>query len=89
MCSNNNFAKRRLILFAGRARFLSKVESTKKMSSTSYKAQYKMNNAYSSWMTAGTYGNFNDALAAALRKKKAGAIVVRIEDGAKMVIYSS
>jgi hypothetical protein len=89
MCSNNNFAKRRLILFAGRARFLSKVESTKKMSSTSYKAQYKMNNAYSSWMTAGTYGNFNDALAAALRKKKAGAIVVRVEDGAKMVIYSS
>ena len=48
-----------------------------------------MNNAFSSWMTAGTYGNFNDALAAALRKKKAGAIVVRIEDGAKMVIYSS
>lgn len=89
MCSNNNFAKRRLILFAGRARFLSKVESTKKMSSTSYKAQYKISNAYSSWMTAGTYGNFNDALAAALRKKKAGAIVVRIEDGAKMVIYSS
>ncbi|BEI44715.1 hypothetical protein PHIN11_10870 [Polynucleobacter sp. HIN11] len=67
MCSNNNFAKRRLILFAGRARFLSKVESTKKMSSTSYKAQYKISNAYSSWMTAGTYGNFNDALA--LRKK--------------------
>ncbi len=87
MCSNNNFAKRRLILFAGRARFLSKVESTKKMSSTSYKAQYKISNAYSSWMTTGTYGNFNDALA--LRKKKAGAIVVRIEDGAKMVIYSS
>ena len=57
------------------------------MSSTSYKAQYKISNAYLSWMTAGTYGNFNDALA--LRKKKAGAIVVRIEDGAKMVIYSS
>ena len=89
MCSNNNFAKRRLILFAGRARFLSKVESTKKMSSTSYKTQYKISNAYSSWMTTGTYGNFNDALAAALRKKKAGAIVVRVEDGAKMVIYSS
>ena len=89
MCSNNNFAKRRLILFAGRARFLSKVESTKKMTSNSFKAQYKMNNPYSSWMTAGTYRNFNDALAAALRKKKAGAIVVRIEDGAKMVIYSS
>ena len=70
-------------------RELTKVESTKKMTSNSFKAQYKMNNPYSSWMTAGTYRNFNDALAAALRKKKAGAIVVRVEDGAKMVIYSS
>lgn len=68
---------------------LTKVESTKKMSSNSFKAQYKMNNSYSSWVTAGTYGNFNDALAAALRKKKAGAIVVRVEDGNKAVLYSS
>ena len=68
---------------------LTKVESTKKMTSNSYKAQYKMNNAYTSWMTAGTYGNFNDALAAALRKKKAGAIVVRVEDGNKAVLFSS
>ena len=51
---------------------LAKIESTHKMQSNSYKAQYKMNNAYSARMTAGTYGNFNDALAAALRKKKAG-----------------
>lgn len=68
---------------------LTKVEGTKKMASNSYKAQYKMNNAYTSWMTAGTYGNFNDALAAALRKKKAGAIVVRVEDGNKAVLFSS
>ena len=66
---------------------LTKVESTKKIHSNNYKAQYKMNNAYSSWMTAGTYGNFNDALAAALRKKKNGAIVVRVEDGNKMIVY--
>lgn len=68
---------------------LAKVESTKKMTSNSYKAQYKMNNAYTSWMTAGTYGNFNDALAAALRKKKAGAIVVRVEDRNKVIVYFS
>lgn len=48
-----------------------------------------MNNAYSSWMTAGTYGDFNNALAMALRKKKAGAIVVRVEDGNKAVLFSS
>ncbi len=68
---------------------LAKVESTKKMASNTYKVQYKMNNAYSSWMTAGIYGNFNDALAAAIRKKKAGAIVVRVEDGNKAVLFSS
>lgn len=67
---------------------LTKVESARKMTSNTYKAQYKMNNAYTSWITAGTYGNFNDALAAALRKKKAGAIVVRVEDGNKVVLFS-
>jgi hypothetical protein len=40
-------------------------------------------------MVAGTYGNFNNALAAALNKKKASAIVVRIEDGSKAALYSS
>lgn len=70
-------------------RELTKVESIKKMTSNSFKAQYKMHNAYSSWQTAGSYGNFNDALAAALRKKKAGAILVRVEDGNKAVLYSS
>lgn len=67
---------------------LAKVESAKKMTSNTYKTQYKMNNAHSSWMTAGTYGNFNDALAAALRKKKVGAIVVRIEDRNKVIHFS-
>ena len=48
-----------------------------------------MNNPYTSWMTAGAYGNFNDALAAALRKKKAGAVAVQILDNNKAVVYSS
>jgi hypothetical protein len=68
---------------------LAKVESTHKMQSNSYKAQYKMNNAYTAWMTAGSYGNFNDTLAAALRKKKAGAIAVRVENGNKAIVHSN
>lgn len=48
-----------------------------------------MNNAYTAWMTGGTYGNFNGALSTALRKKKAGAIAVQIQDVNKAVVYSS
>ena len=68
---------------------LAKVESTHNMQSNSYKAQYKMNNAYTAWITAGSYGNFNDALAAVLRKKKQGSIAVQIQDSAEMVVYSA
>ena len=66
---------------------LAKLESTQM--SQSFKTLYKMNNAYTAWMTAGTYGNFNDALAAALRKKKVGAIVARVEDGNKAILFST
>ncbi len=38
--------------------------------SNSYKAQHKSNNAYSSWITIGTYGDFNTALSAAHQKKE-------------------
>jgi hypothetical protein len=48
-----------------------------------------MSNAYAAWMTAGTYGNFNDALSMALRKKKAGAVAVQIQDANKAVVYSA
>lgn len=66
---------------------LAKIESTQNMSSPSFKAQYKMNNPYTAWMVAGTYGNFNNALAAALNKKKAGAVAVQILDNNKAVVY--
>lgn len=68
---------------------LNQLESTHHMHSPSFKTQYKMNNAYSSWMTAGTYGNFNNALAAALRKKKSGAIAVQIQDANKAIVYTA
>ena len=57
--------------------------------SKTFRALHKPNNPYSAWMGIGTYGSFNDALAAVLRKKKQGSIAVQIQDGAKMVVYSA
>ena len=59
------------------------------MASQSFKALHKTNNPYSAWIAIGTYGSFNDALAAVLRKKKQGSIAVQIQDSAKMVVYSA
>jgi len=59
------------------------------MTSKSFKALHKTNNAYSVWIAVGTYGSFNDALAAVLRKKKQGSIAVQIQDSAKILVYSS
>lgn len=57
--------------------------------SKTFRALHKPNNPYSSWISIGTYGSFNDALAAVLRKKKQGSIAVQIMDSAKAVVYSS
>ena len=59
------------------------------VNSKSFKAMHKTNNPYSTWITIGTYGSLNDALAAVLRKKKQGSIAVQIQDSAKMVVYSA
>ena len=57
--------------------------------SNTYRALHKPNNPYSAWIGIGTYGSFNDALAAVLRKKNQGSIAVQIQDSAKITIYSS
>ena len=57
--------------------------------SKTFRALHKPNNPYSAWIGIGTYGSFNDALAAALRKKQQGSIAVQIQDGSKITIYSS
>ena len=57
--------------------------------SKTFRALHKTNNPYSAWIGIGTYGSFNDALAAVLKKKKQGSIAVQIVDSAKMVVYSS
>jgi hypothetical protein len=66
---------------------LNQVESNT-MSKT-FRALHKPYNPYSAWIGIGTYGSFNDALAAVLRKKQQGSIAVQIIDSAKMVVYSS
>jgi hypothetical protein len=57
--------------------------------SKTFRALHKPSNPYSAWIGIGTYGSFNDALAAVLRKKKQGSIAVQIQDSAKITIYSS
>jgi hypothetical protein len=68
---------------------LAKVESSHSKKSQSYKTIYKMNNPNTAWVSAGTYGDINNALSMALRKKKMGAVAVRIQDGNGMIVYSS
>ena len=55
----------------------------------SYKALHKVANAYAAWQTIGVYGAFNDALGAALRKKKSGSAAVKIEDANKVIMFSN
>jgi hypothetical protein len=57
--------------------------------SKNYRALHKPNNPYSAWIGIGTYGSFNDALAAVLKKKKQGSIAVQIQDGDKITVYSA
>ena len=57
--------------------------------SKTFRALHKSNNPYSAWIGIGTYGSFNDALAAVLKKKQQGSIAVQIQDSSKMVVYSS
>ena len=59
------------------------------MESKTFRALHKPNNPYSAWIGTGTYGSFNDALAAVLKMKKQGSIAVQIVDNAKIVVYSS
>jgi hypothetical protein len=53
-----------------------------------YKAQFKSKSPYESWTTLGTYGTENAAISAALSKKNAGAVLVRVTDKNGGVVYS-
>jgi hypothetical protein len=53
-----------------------------------YKAQFKSRSPYESWTTLGTYGTENAAISAALSKKNAGAVLVRVTDKNGGIVYS-
>lgn len=53
-----------------------------------YKAQFKKNTPFESWQTAGSYGSEQQAISSALRKKQAGAVLVRVIDSKGSVVYS-
>jgi ribosomal protein S18 len=52
-----------------------------------YKTQYKSRSPITPWQTTGTYANEADAISAAIKKKRAGALIVRVMDS-HGVIYS-
>ena len=54
-----------------------------------YKAQYKMHSPFDSWKNASSFSSESAAIAEALRKKRAGALMVRVVDSKGKVIYSS
>lgn len=54
-----------------------------------YKAQYKMRSPFDSWKNASSFGKESSAIAEALRKKRAGAIMVRVVDSQGKIVYSS
>ena len=53
-----------------------------------YKTQFKKNTPFEAWSTAGTYAGESQAISSAMRKKQAGAIVVRVIDQNNAVVYS-
>ena len=53
-----------------------------------FKAQFKRHSPSESWTTYGTYGTEPQAVSAALSKKNAGAILVRVVDKKGSTVYS-
>jgi Zn-dependent membrane protease YugP len=54
-----------------------------------FKAQFKKNSPYEKWSNIGSYGTENRAVAAAIRKKTRGVVLVRVVDRKGSVIYSN
>lgn len=53
-----------------------------------YKVQFKAKSPYGSWQTVGNYGTESQAIAAAIAKKRAGAILVRVTDKKNTIVYT-
>ena len=54
-----------------------------------YKAQFKSKTPFESWTTAGSFGTEPVAISAAIRKKRSGAILVRVIDSKGRVVYTA
>ena len=53
-----------------------------------YKVFYKNKTPVEKWTSFGSYGQESQAIAAALRKKRAGALMVRVTDKKDSVVYT-
>ena len=53
-----------------------------------FKAQFKTRSPYEAWTNLGSYGTEAAAIDAALRKKTAGALLVRVVDAKGSTVYS-
>jgi len=53
-----------------------------------YKVFYKNKTPVESWTSFGSYGQESQAISAALRKKRAGALMVRVTDKRGGVVYT-
>jgi hypothetical protein len=53
-----------------------------------FKAQYKKNSPYEVFITIGSYGTEAQAISAALSKKNAGAVMVRVINKDKQTVYT-
>jgi hypothetical protein len=52
-----------------------------------YKTQFKSRSPYESWSTLGTYTTEANAISSALRKKRRGALIVRVTDKLGGLVY--
>lgn len=53
-----------------------------------FKVQYKRNNPFESWKAGGSFGSEQSAINAALNRKRQGALLVRVIDKNKSVVYT-
>lgn len=53
-----------------------------------FKVQFKSKSPYGPWVSAGSFGSESVAIAAALNKKKLGAILIRVVNKKNQVIFS-
>jgi hypothetical protein len=53
-----------------------------------FKSQFKSNNPYQSWSTIGSYSSESEAINSALRKKTAGALMVRVVTADGNIVFS-